>query len=199
MIRTEVLGDALFTFGRASIPSSSGMRTSMITRSGELSPTCATTSVPVAASVIEYPSSVSNCLKSERIEASSSATKMDFWAISVRFLLSGSQITPLGPRSPVSIDSLCPAKRTCQIGARLGGRPGIARSGRVSDDGHEPGDGGGQDGGQPGKRYEDVDADRVAEDAAHEDQRQPTEVRESDPSAEDASAHARRRRLLHDR
>ena len=53
MIRTDVFGDALLTFGSASMPSSSGIRTSMITRSGELSPTWATTSVPVAASVIE--------------------------------------------------------------------------------------------------------------------------------------------------
>jgi hypothetical protein len=53
MIRTLVLGDAVFTLGSASMPSSSGIRTSMITRSGELSPTCETTSVPVAASEIE--------------------------------------------------------------------------------------------------------------------------------------------------
>src|SRR6266513_2914869 len=76
MMRTLVFGELTLSFESASMPSSSGIRTSMITRSGLVSLTFSTTSVPVVASTTLYPSSDSNCLRSERMEASSSATRM---------------------------------------------------------------------------------------------------------------------------
>src|SRR5207253_2091016 len=48
MMRTLVFGELTLSFESASMPSSSGIRTSMITRSGLLSFTFSTTSVPVA-------------------------------------------------------------------------------------------------------------------------------------------------------
>src|SRR5438874_1203250 len=86
MMRTLVFGELTLSFESASMPSSSGIRTSMITRSGLLSFTFSTTSVPVVASTTAYPSSDSSCFRSERIEESSSATKIVLCATFVRFL-----------------------------------------------------------------------------------------------------------------
>src|SRR5258708_38724498 len=52
---------------------------------------------------------------------------------------------------------------------------------------------------QAGEGKEEIDADGISDDAAEEDDRQPTEVRERDPRSEDAGGEFLRCPLLKDR
>src|SRR5947207_14334359 len=120
MMRTLVFGELTLSFESASMPSSSGIRTSMITRSGLVSLTFSTTSVPVVASTTLYPSSDSNCLRSERMEASSSATRMVRCATFRTLPSHESQARPLNGYPSCGQTILCAGDRTCQTEQGVG-------------------------------------------------------------------------------
>src|SRR5438093_12984348 len=117
MMRTLVLGELTLSFERASMPSSSGIRTSMITRSGLVSLTFSTTSVPVVASTTLYPSSDNNCLRSERMEASSSATRIVRCATFRTLPSHEGPARPLNGYPSCGRTIPCADDRTCQTGS----------------------------------------------------------------------------------
>src|SRR4051812_29485685 len=133
MIRTLVFGELTLSFDNASMPSSSGIRTSMITRSGLVSLTLSTTSVPVVASTTLYPSSDSSCLRSERMEASSSATRIVLCATFRTLPSHEDSMWSAGWLSSCGRTILCADDRTCQTAGGWDGRPYGQRSGHVAD------------------------------------------------------------------
>src|SRR5258708_287430 len=204
MMSTAVFGFVALTRESASMPSSSGIRTSMITKSGLDSLTLSTTSMPVDASSTLKPSSDSSCFRSERIEASSSATRRVFCATS----LYGSFPEAAGKslqRAPALPDLAKLSRTAYKLSSQAAGGASQRlkvtdfRSGDLADRGNEAG-------GKEGRGERDCAGDGdergrtsyVRERTTHADYREPTQIRDRDPSAEDARTHVLRRRFLQD-
>src|SRR6266542_223928 len=206
MISTAVFGDVAFTRDSASMPSSSGIRTSMITRSGLDSFTLSTTSIPVVASSTAKPWSARSCLRRDRIDASSSATNRVFCATSLygSFPRTAGLKDRTAPTAPLRT-GLCPEERTRQgvwAANRAIGRAELAgmRSGDFADRRNEAGGEGDRGHGEhAGERDERPGIDDIGQGPADEDDRQPGEIEERDPGPEDPRPEGRRRRLLGNR